>query len=93
MKIKVSEPDGPYSAELDPGVMNVTLEEVFNGVKFVTKDGECLSVCMRDSGFEVHYFSENKVSRAVSPAFDTGWIEFKRGVVKTSDNVDLLEDE
>lgn len=76
MKIKVSEPDGPYSAELDPGVMNVTLEEVFNGVKFVTKDGECLSVCMRDSGFEVHYFSESEPNK-----FDLGWTTFDEGSI------------
>lgn len=90
MKITMSEPDDPYSAELNPGVMEVTLEEVFNGVKFVTDSGECLSVVMRDSGFEVHYFSENEVSRAVLPSFDSGWISLQRGTINTSDNVEVV---
>lgn len=61
MKIKISEPESPYSAEFDPGVMDVTLEEVFNGVTFVTKDGEHLHVYMRDSGFEIIYFANEEV--------------------------------
>lgn len=53
MKIKISEPDGPYSCELDPGVMEVELREVFLGVGFVTESGQRLSVSMRDGGFEL----------------------------------------
>jgi len=29
------------------------LKEVFNGVGFETEEGESLSVCMRDGGFEI----------------------------------------
>lgn len=31
------------------------LKDVFSSVVFVTADGEELSVCMRDSGFEICY--------------------------------------
>ncbi len=47
MKISV-EPD--YS---------ILLEEVYNGVKFKTKYGETMGICMRDSGFEFTYQGKN----------------------------------
>lgn len=53
MKITLAEPDGPYKAEIDTEVMEVTLREVFVGVGFETADGCRLSVCMRDDGYEV----------------------------------------
>lgn len=53
MKITMSEPDGPYGATIDTGVMDVTLRDVFLGVAFETADGCRLAVCMRDNGYEV----------------------------------------
>jgi len=77
MKVEISEPDGPYSCNLDTGVMDVTLREVFNGVRFETEGGEMLSVCMRDNGFEVHYWGDFGET-----GFDCGWVEFKDGFLK-----------
>ena len=66
MKITLKEPDGPYSCDIDPGVMSVNITEAFLGVGFTTEDGQRLSVCMRDDGFEVK-FNDDK------------WVEFKPG--------------
>lgn len=82
MKVHLKEPDGPYSCELDTGVMTVTLKDVFLGVTFETDGGEKLSVCMRDSGFEIHYtgdFGEK--------GFDAGWFEFKNSRVNSMGSV------
>lgn len=51
--IKLSQPDGPYSAEIDAGVMAVEIRKAFLGVRFITEDGATLSVSMRDGGFEI----------------------------------------
>ncbi len=34
------------------------LTEVYNGVGFRTNNGETLSVCMRDSGYEFNYMED-----------------------------------
>jgi hypothetical protein len=34
------------------------LTEVYNGVGFRTNNGETLSVCMRDSGYEFNYMGD-----------------------------------
>lgn len=34
---------------------NLQLGKVFNGVTLKTQDGETMSICMRDSGFEFNY--------------------------------------
>lgn len=31
------------------------LREVYNTIHLISDDGEVLSICMRDSGFEIHY--------------------------------------
>jgi hypothetical protein len=72
MRIVLSEPSGPYSCTLDAGVMDVKLIEVFNGVQFISDSGEKLSVSMRDSGFEIHYFKDEGAVE-----FDCGWFDFK----------------
>jgi hypothetical protein len=36
----------------------IQLEEVFNSIVLKTKDGEQMSICMRDSGFEFNYQGE-----------------------------------
>lgn len=72
-KIHISEPEGPYSCVVDTEAMNVTLKEVYLGVCFETVDGAKLSVCMRDDGFEVHYYKDDE--------FDRGWVEFKGGLL------------
>lgn len=58
------EPDGPYQAEVDPGVMEVEIREAFVGLGLVSPDGQRLSVCMRDGGFEVRHNGGE-------------WVEFK----------------
>jgi len=52
MKIKLSEPDGPYSCEIDTEVMEVEIREAFIGALFVTAEGVRLGVMMRDDFFE-----------------------------------------
>lgn len=78
MQIIISEPDGPYKANLDPGVMKVEVFECYTGIILVSDGGEKLGICMRDNGFEVHYFQEATLDR---PAFETGWTEFKAGMI------------
>ena len=70
-KIKLSDPDSPYSASIDTKVMEVKIEEAFLGVAFTTPAGEKLVVAMRDNGFEIRYQANGT---------DTGWIELKDGV-------------
>ena len=36
----------------------IQLEEVFNGIILKTRDGEEMTICMRDSGFEFRYQGE-----------------------------------
>jgi len=36
----------------------IELSEVFNSIRLKTQDGESLTVCMRDSGFEFNYEGE-----------------------------------
>jgi hypothetical protein len=71
-KIILQIPDNPYHCILDTDVMDVELRDVFLGVRFITEDGEMLSVCMRDGGFEVHY-----TGNFGDKGFDAGWFEFK----------------
>lgn len=33
----------------------IQIEEVFSGISLKTKDGEVMSICMKDSGFEFNY--------------------------------------
>jgi hypothetical protein len=54
-KIALSEPEGPYGMLIDTEVMSVLITEAFLGVRFETVDGECLSISMRDSGYELIY--------------------------------------
>lgn len=46
---------------------NIIITEVFSGLGFITEDGEHLSICMRDSGYEINYMGT--------------WYEFKEGEV------------
>ena len=82
MKIRLSEPDDSYHAEIDSTVMDVEVRECFLGVEFVTEDGARLAVSMRDDGFEVHYWGEG---------FDAGWVDFKGGVSSQGDRSGALE--
>lgn len=87
--IKVSHPDGPYSSELDTGVMDVEIREAFLGVGFVTENGERLAVSMRDGGYEVHYTGDFGET-----GFDAGWFRFNNGVVNDDkpDQDETVED-
>lgn len=71
-QIFLKTPDSPYGCKIETEGMDVELRRVFLGVRFISESGEELSVCMRDSGFEIRYSGEN---------FDYGWIEFKNGNV------------
>jgi len=73
MKIEISAPASPYSTSIDPGVMEVTLFNVFNGVTLISESGEQLRICMRDSGFELVYATP-------SAAFDVRLSDAKVGV-------------
>jgi hypothetical protein len=46
----------------------VTLTEIYNGVNLRANSGEEFGICMRDDGFEFHYFG--------------AWYEAKCGVVR-----------
>ena len=61
----------------------IQLEEVFNGIILKTRDGEKMSICMRDSGFEFNYKGELYSAKEgfVSP------------LKNTSDILDVLSDE
>lgn len=77
MKIELSAPDTPYKTIMDTEVMDVLLRDVFNGVTLQTDNGQKLSICMRDDGFEAHYYKDNDSGTD----FDTGWTMLKQGLV------------
>lgn len=85
MKIYLSEPDGPYGCEIDTGVMDVKLCDVFTGVKLQTTGlgyQEVLHISMRDNGFEVRYVTHDfLVNEDHAETTDIGWFEFKDGKV------------
>lgn len=62
--------------EINTMANDVEIREAFNGIVFITKEGERLAVSMRDSGFEVHYFHDHP------QLWDSGWFEFKSGKVQ-----------
>lgn len=51
-------PDSPYETLFDTGVMLTTIVDAFIGPTFITDTGEQLSICMRDSGFELTYITD-----------------------------------
>lgn len=79
-KIILRDPTGPYKAFLDTEAMQVDVEEAYLGVGFTTMNDEKLSVCMRDSGFEIVY-SRLHTAEGVKYGFDTGLIELKGGKI------------
>lgn len=85
MKIIMCPPDGPYSSSVDPGVMDVTLIDVFKGVTFNTSKSpvqEILHVSMRDNGYEVRYLVHNTgAGEDDAKTVNSGWFEFKDGKV------------
>lgn len=62
-KIILSTPHGPYQTKIDTQVMDVEIQEVYNGVKFITPEGNRLTVSQRDSGFEITYNDEPPIVR------------------------------
>lgn len=66
----------PGYMEFSESITDVELTSVFNGVTFVSRDGERLSVIMRDSGFEIHYYKYEGESDTV---FDLGWMSLNNG--------------
>jgi hypothetical protein len=57
MKIIINSPaENPgYATSINTGAMQITVLECFSGVRFITKDGEIMTISMRDSGFEGTY--------------------------------------
>ena len=88
-KITLTEPGGPYHCELDTDVMEVEIRETYIGMRFVTDEGAILSVCMRDSGFEVHYHGQNNDGWK----FDSGWVYFKDGWILRKGGGEVASDE
>lgn len=81
-KITIKEPNTSYKtykAVVDTEVMNVEIRDAFLGVRFLTKEGEQLSVSMRDGGFEVRYSGELE-----GAGFHAGTTTFKGGSVKVN---------
>lgn len=72
MKLTLSNPENGYCAHIDTDVMDVLITEAFNGLKLVTDDGEELSICMRDSGFELVYLDQDDVEHSYS--FNDGFV-------------------
>lgn len=72
----------PATLKLDDGVKDVEFKEVFTGVTFVSADDERLSVVMRDSGFEMHYYTDAREN-----GFDAGWFRFNAGVVNVPEYI------
>lgn len=72
------------------GSGTVTVREAFNGIEFVTDDGERLAVCMRDSGYQVHYWKDSQPGP--SDGFDRDWTVFANGRITAPDpSVDVEE--
>lgn len=65
-EITIKTPNGPYLAKLDTEAMDVEIRKAFLGVQFITENGEELSVCMRDSGFELTYLVPNNEPASMS---------------------------
>lgn len=59
MIIAMTEPNSPYGGcTLDTGLMDVEVMKAFRGLRLETEYNETLSICMRDSGFEVTYWGD-----------------------------------
>lgn len=72
MKITLSNPDNDYVAFVNTDAMDVLITEAYIGPKLVTGAGEELSICMRDSGFEVTYLDSDDVEHTYS--FNDGFV-------------------
>lgn len=73
---KHGEEQEPMDLVLDG--QDIELRDVFNGIAFVSAEGERLSICMRDNGFEAHYYT---LPDEEGKSFDAGWFLFSSGVV------------
>lgn len=75
-KIILKQPDSAYEATVETGAMATDIREAFLGVRFVTADGEVLTVSMRDTGFELSYSADYG-----DHGFNVRPVELKGGVV------------
>lgn len=76
-KILIQAPGSPHISTLFTDASIITIQDAFLGVRFETKDGEQLTVSMRDGGFEVEYSADFG-----EQGFDCGITEFKKGSVR-----------
>jgi len=74
-EITIKTPNGPYVAKLDAEAMDVEIRKAFLGIQFITEDGEKLSVCMRDSGFELVY--EAKFKEPANVSLQNGIVKYR----------------
>lgn len=81
--IQVKTPDSPYFTTLNTEAMDVEIRRSFLGVRFITDDGEVLSVCMRDSGFELSYSDVNAEDNDGETGFAQTDISLQHGHVNT----------
>ncbi len=80
------------------GDHTIQFEEVFNPISLKTKDGEEISICMRDSGFEFKYGSKFysaqkgvlKELKPVCPICDSGHKSKKVFVIPLQDKNGFL---
>lgn len=86
MKITISNESTDHCVFVDTDVQDVLITEAYIGPKLVTNDGEELSVCMRDNGFEVTYMDPDDVEHCYS--FNDGFVRrLSLKGRKTNDNV------
>ena len=68
MKITFRNPKHPdiYAPFIENDCTDVEITEAFSGPIFKTEDGEYLAVCMRESGFELVYWTDTEAKQDIS---------------------------
>jgi len=68
MKITFRNPKQPdiYAPSIENDCTDVEITEAFSGPIFKTEDGEYLAVCMRESGFELVYWTDTEARQDIS---------------------------
>lgn len=85
MRIEITPFGSIETVTVTPGVGHTVIRDCFNGVTLETDDGERLSICMRDSGFEALYSVNNDSDNdsdndeALSLSLQNGKIQFDTG--------------
>jgi hypothetical protein len=72
MKITISNEHTEFCTFVETDGQDVLITEAYIGPKLVTDEGEELSICMRDNGFEVTYLDADDVEHCYS--FNDGFV-------------------